>query len=210
MSTDLDWVTRAITAQGASAEHAPVLLRFAQEILRWGKAMNLTGARSVRVLAEEHIADAVPLARCLAPASTLLDVGSGAGLPAMVLAVLRRDVSFTLLEKNHKKAVFLRTIARELGLSHVVAYDGEIDAPPAGMPRQFDAVTARAVFPPPEWVARGASWVAPGGVLFALLAELDTPSAPEGFTLAPAVEYRLANGATRRIAAYHRTPSSTH
>jgi 16S rRNA (guanine527-N7)-methyltransferase len=171
--------------------------------------MNLTGARTIPVLIEEHIADALPLAPLLVPGTTALDVGSGAGFPALVVAVLRPDVSFFLLEKNHKKAVFLRTMARELSLSKVKALDGDIDAPPAEMPRAFGAVMSRAVFAPGEWVARGASWVEPRGTLYALLADAPTPETPGGFAAPALHEYKLGNGAARSIAAYRRASSST-
>src|SRR5688572_10696434 len=70
------------------------LARYASLVLEWGARINLTGARSAEALADDHLADALALLPFL-PAGpfSLVDVGSGAGLPGLVLALLRSDAS---------------------------------------------------------------------------------------------------------------------
>jgi len=175
-------------------------------VLKWGKAMNLTGAKTEKELREEHVADALPLASLLPQGARLLDVGSGAGFPGVILGIVRPDLTLTFLEKNHKKAVFLRTATRETWVKAKVE-EGDAEQPPTEMEGAFDAVVARAVFPPERWVHIGERFVAPGGRLYALLAEAAPPRPPETLVLEASHPYTLPGGAKRTIAVYRRQTS---
>jgi 16S rRNA (guanine527-N7)-methyltransferase len=126
------------------------LSRFWTLLLLWNVRINLTGASSEGELVSEHLPDAFALARLVDEGSLLLDVGSGGGLPAVPLAVLRPDLSLVLLEPRAKRCAFLRTAARELGLgARVEVRQGRVEGVAEG---GFGAVAARAVWPPAEWV----------------------------------------------------------
>ena len=185
----------------APADAAQKILAHLQLVLKWGKSMNLTGATKVKELIEEHAADALPLAALLAPNANVLDVGAGAGFPGVILAIMRPDVTVTMLESNHKKGVFLRTALREADRKGT-AIDGDVFAPPQEWLRGFDVVVSRAVFAPEKWVEIGAPFVKEGGTLYALLAGVAAPNAPEVLPLVTIHNYRLASGAKRSIAAY--------
>ena len=96
------------------------------------------------------------------PAATLLDFGSGAGLPGIPIAIVRPDIRVTLGESQRKKAAFLREAVRVLSLPSEV-YDGRIENMPTS--RVFDAVTLRAVDKMAEACRTAIERVAPGGWL---------------------------------------------
>jgi 16S rRNA (guanine527-N7)-methyltransferase len=99
-------------------------------------------------------------------AKTLLDVGSGAGLPGIPLAIARPDLAVTLLDSSEKKAAFLRQSKAELGLANVeVVCERVEDWRPAGL---FDVVVSRAFAEIAEFVAQSQHLVAPGGTLLAM------------------------------------------
>jgi len=85
---------------------------------RWQHVTNLTGARDAAQFAREHVVDCLALAPSLA-AGRVLDVGSGAGLPGIVIAIVRPDLALTLLEPRARRARFLTQVAIELALPNV-------------------------------------------------------------------------------------------
>ena len=85
------------------------LSSYAESLLRWNARINLTAARSIDVLVNEHFPDAFALARRLEQPARAIDVGSGGGLPAIPLALLRPGLTVELCEPIAKKAAFLRT-----------------------------------------------------------------------------------------------------
>jgi len=140
----------------ASADQRDALLAYADLLMTWTARINLTGARSADQLVEEHFPDAFALASRLVEPARVIDVGSGGGLPALPLALLRPALSIDLSEPIAKKGAFLRTAIRELGLGDRVRVDprrGEAiaDAAPPG----FDAATSRATLAPKAWLALG-------------------------------------------------------
>jgi 16S rRNA (guanine527-N7)-methyltransferase len=151
------------------------LSRYAESLLRWSERINLTAARSVDVLVAEHLPDAFALARRLAEPGRVIDVGSGGGLPAIPLALLRRDLTVELCEPVAKKVAFLRTAIRELGLAgratvRAARAETVAQAIAKGEARAFDVAMSRATLVPEEWLALGARLVRPGGRVFALTA----------------------------------------
>ena len=129
---------------------ASSLLRFAELLMAWNARINLTGAHTVDELIAEHLPDAFALAGVIDGPASVVDVGSGGGLPALPLAILRPDLRLTLVEPLAKKVAFLRTATRELGLASVSVEAARAEALPEGA---FDVAMSRATFPPAEWVA---------------------------------------------------------
>jgi 16S rRNA (guanine527-N7)-methyltransferase len=156
-------------------EQVAALASYAASLLRWSARINLTAARTIDVLIVEHFVDAFALAGKLAEPARAIDVGSGGGLPAIPLALLCPDLTVELCEPIAKKAAFLRTAVRELGLSSratVRATRGEVVAKEiagGGLPA-FDAALSRATLAPQKWLALGARLVRPGGRVFVLAA----------------------------------------
>jgi 16S rRNA (guanine(527)-N(7))-methyltransferase RsmG len=145
------------------------LSQYAESLLRWNARINLTAARSIDVLVGEHFPDAFALALKLEQPAHVIDVGSGGGLPAIPLALLRPGLAITLVEPIAKKAAFLRTAIRELALGDRVSVQvGRGEAVAKDTPRAFDAAVSRATLAPAKWLVLGAKLVRPGGRVFAL------------------------------------------
>jgi 16S rRNA (guanine527-N7)-methyltransferase len=162
-----EWGFRVDPEQTAS------LLQFAELLIHWNRSINLTGAKSTGAVVAEHYPDAYALARRLDGPARLVDVGSGGGLPALPLALLRPALVIRLCEPIAKKAAFLRTAIRELKLSDRVTLEtsrGEelADSLADALSQRFDVATSRATFAPEGWLALGRRLVRPGGRVFIL------------------------------------------
>jgi 16S rRNA (guanine(527)-N(7))-methyltransferase RsmG len=149
------------------------LSAYAESLLRWNARINLTAARSAAVLVGEHFPDAFALAHKLDQPARVVDIGSGGGLPAIPLALLRAHLTVDLVEPIAKKAAFLRTAIRELGISDRVSVrvargEAIARAVAAEPSSAFDVAISRATLAPDKWLALGARLVRPKGRLFAL------------------------------------------
>jgi 16S rRNA (guanine527-N7)-methyltransferase len=112
-------------------------------LLRWNRSLNLTAVREPEQIIRRHFVECTFVAQHLPrDIASLLDYGSGAGLPGIPIAIFRPEIRVTLAEAQGKKAAFLREALRVLGLNGEV-YDGRVET----MPEQcrFDAVSMRAV-----------------------------------------------------------------
>jgi 16S rRNA (guanine527-N7)-methyltransferase len=168
---------RAVAALAASwqvpvdDEQVSTLLSYCDLLLSWGARINLTAAPSVEALIESHLPDAFALAARLRAPAAVIDIGSGGGLPAIPLAILRPALVLELCEPIAKKGAFLRTAIRELGLvPRVRVTGGRGEQIAATRPGAFDVAISRATLPPPAWVALGRKLVRSGGRVFALVA----------------------------------------
>ena len=147
----------------------PLLERFADRLLAWNRKVNLTRITAPAEVAEKHLVDALLLLPAIAGARSLLDVGSGAGIPGVPLACVRRDLEVTCCDSVTKKVAFVKAVAAELDVSvRGVAVRAEGDPEREKLPRA-DAVVSRALAEPEEWVPLGARYLAGGGVLLAML-----------------------------------------
>ena len=88
-------------------------------LVRWNERINLTRIVAAREAAKFHYAESLFGAEFIIGSRTVLDIGSGAGFPAIPLAVARPDVEVTALEANHKKSLFLKEAKDELGLANL-------------------------------------------------------------------------------------------
>lgn len=166
------------------------LARYVGRLLAWGERINLTGARSAEAVVDEHLADALPvLAQLPAGPFSGIDVGSGAGLPGVVLAVARPDSRWTLLEPNQKKAAFLAQVRRDLeGSAQLETLRERLEAHVKGAAGRYDVAVSRAVWDSEAWLEKGRSLVRPGGCLIGLRTDAGEP-APTG---AQELRYQLA------------------
>ena len=115
--------------------------RYKEHLMKWNRIHNLTGARSEAVI-DDFIHDAVYPVSFLPKVSTLMDIGTGAGFPGMILAFALDDTEVTLVEPISKRASFLQFIKADLDLAHVIVENHRVEALP---PKSYDIVTSRAV-----------------------------------------------------------------
>ncbi|MET0389646.1 MAG: 16S rRNA (guanine(527)-N(7))-methyltransferase RsmG [Polyangiales bacterium] len=157
-----------------SPEQRAQLERFLQLLLEANTRFNLTAVREHDVAWERHVVESLRLVPLLGDPRTLLDVGSGGGLPGLVLAIARPDTTVTLLESSAKKAQFLADTSEALGLTnvHVDCRRAESAAAPGEPLREsFDVVTARAVAALPVLLELTVPFVRLGGRVLAVKGE---------------------------------------
>ena len=131
---------------------------------KWQKSVNLVARKTLDIAWQRHILDSGQLARYLPDGcKVILDVGSGAGFPGLVLSIMQ-DATVHLVESDHKKTVFLQTVIRELGLTATV-HNERIESLPALAP---DVITARAFAPLGKAIGLMAPHMAPHTVLLLL------------------------------------------
>jgi 16S rRNA (guanine527-N7)-methyltransferase len=148
------------------------LVTYARLLLTWGQTINLTAAKTMGVLVSQHFPDAFAIAGRLSGQDErehrIIDVGSGGGVPALPLALLRPGSSFALFEATGKKVAFLRTAIRELKLGHRVRVEPTRVALPTPAEGSFDVAVSRATFAPEIWLNLAWHLVRPGGTVFYL------------------------------------------
>lgn len=159
---------RAGLAQAGLVLPAPVqavLLGYVALLCRWNRAYNLTGVRAAGDMVRRHLLDCLVVLPHV-HGRRLVDVGSGAGLPGLVLAAARAELGCVLVEASGKKARFCRHAAGELGLDNVQVVQDRVEryAPQA----PFDTVIARGFADLATLEAHAARLRAPGGRLLAM------------------------------------------
>jgi 16S rRNA (guanine527-N7)-methyltransferase len=142
---------------------SPELRRFVELFVRWNGSINLSAARTVDDVTLQVVDCLALLPYVEGP--RVLDVGSGGGLPGLVLAVSMPEIQVLSLEPVHKKAAFQSTAIRELGLKNAVVQARRVD--PAS-DTGFDTAVSRATFDLTEWLELGLRLVRDGGVVLGM------------------------------------------
>ncbi len=175
---------------------ADALGRLLDLVLAWNARTDLTAARDDAELVDLYLADALVIAasRDVAKGRRWIDVGSGAGAPGLVLALLAPDLELTLVEPKARRVAFLRSAVGALSLANVRVERSRSDALPAG---GWQVALSRATLPPPEWLAEGARLAT--DAVWVLLARAEPP-ALGGWHVARDVGYRLPLGGAERRA----------
>lgn len=120
----------------------PAFLEYLSLLAHWNRAYNLTAVRDPLAMVSYHLLDSLAVLPYL-HGLRCLDIGSGAGLPGLVLALARPDQHWTLLDSNTKKTRFLQQVRLELGIPNIDIVRTRIEAYASEQP--FSSVTARAV-----------------------------------------------------------------
>lgn len=138
------------------------LLRYVELLTRWNRRFNLTGTRAPRQIVTRHLLDSLSVAPHLR-GDRVLDVGTGAGLPGLVLAIALPQVQFTLLDSAGKKTRFCIQAAADLGLGNVTVVRERFEA---FEPQQhFSCVVSRAFEGAVELLKPAQRLLQPGGLL---------------------------------------------
>jgi 16S rRNA (guanine527-N7)-methyltransferase len=174
--------------------------------VRWNDRINLSSVRDEESILSRHLVESIACARALAPGiSTLLDFGSGGGLPGIPIALCRPEIAVTLAESQGKKAAFLQEAVRVLGIpAKVHAERAEL------LDARFDCVTLRAVDRMAEAVKAAANLVAPSGWLALMTTHRDMAGlqAAAGTEFSWAGVVRLPGGDERVLSLGERSVSS--
>jgi 16S rRNA (guanine527-N7)-methyltransferase len=165
-------------------------VRYAELLAEAGVQRGLIGPREVPRLWERHLLNCAVLSEVVPSGVTVCDVGSGAGLPGIPLALVREDIKITLLEPLLRRTTFLTEVVELLGLDHVTVVRGRAEEVMGKLP-PVHVVTARAVAPLDRLAAWGIPLLRPYGEMLALkgdTAEEELKSAATALSKLGAVE----------------------
>jgi 16S rRNA (guanine527-N7)-methyltransferase len=144
----------------------PLAERYVQMLAGPGVTRGLLGPREVPRLWTRHVLNCAAVADLVPRPATLIDLGSGAGLPGIVLALLLPDVQVTLLERMERRSLFLDECVQELGLRNAQVYRATAEEVAGKL--AADVLTARAVAPLDRLAGLAAGLVRPGGLILAV------------------------------------------
>lgn len=150
-----------------SVEQVNSLFIYLAELKKWNRKINLTAIRDERDVIIKHVLDSLSYIKGFDPPAgpRLLDMGSGAGFPALPIKVIKPDISVTLVESVKKKASFLRHIIRTLGLAGAEVIDKRIEEIEKSSWSLYDVVTARAFATMDAALAAGVPFLKTGGLM---------------------------------------------
>lgn len=146
-----------------SDEQQLQLLYYLQQLLFWNKAYNLTAIKDDQQALIKHIFDSLSIVPFL-PAGDLLDIGTGAGLPAVIVAICQPQRAVTALDSNQKKIRFIKQVVSELGLKNLTPVASRIEAH-AGT---YQVITSRAFASLVDFVTHSQSKLADNGIICAM------------------------------------------
>jgi 16S rRNA (guanine527-N7)-methyltransferase len=165
-------VAKRILEQGLRELELPIgpeqqgfLVQYLLLLEKWNQVYNLTAIRDLTKMVAAHLLDSLSVVPLLS-GENVLDVGSGAGLPGIPIAVAKPNCKVTLLDSNHKKAAFLRQAVADLALKNVNVVCDRVESWAA--PAEFGVIIARAFSDLGEFVSLTGGLLAPGGVLAAM------------------------------------------
>ncbi|WP_133104150.1 16S rRNA (guanine(527)-N(7))-methyltransferase RsmG [Psychrobacter sp. S4(2024)] len=146
-----------------NAQQQRSLLLYLDQLLLWNKAYNLTAIIDPVEALIKHVIDCLAIITHL-PSGSLLDIGTGAGLPAVIIAICQPERSCTALDSNQKKIRFIKQVSSELGLSNMQPIASRIEAHEAS----YDVITSRAFASLIDFVAVAEPRLADNGYLCAM------------------------------------------
>ncbi|MDA8361537.1 MAG: 16S rRNA (guanine(527)-N(7))-methyltransferase RsmG [Gammaproteobacteria bacterium] len=152
-------------------EAADRLLAYLELLGRWNRVFNLTAVREVQDMVTRHLLDSLAVLPYLPPGA-LIDVGSGAGLPGIPIAIADPSRPVTLLDRSHKRVGFLTEATARLGLKQVVPVCGRAEEHQP--PRPYDIVVTRAFASLADTLAQTRHLLADQGVALAMKGALPT------------------------------------
>ena len=148
------------------------LLDYVALLSKWNAVYNLTAIRDPRQMLIQHILDSLSIVSHIASRgpSSVLDVGSGGGLPGIVLAIVLPDWTITTNDIVHKKTAFQAQAKAELGLTNLSVVTGRVEAlkPGAEVPSKFDVIVSRAFAELSDFVTLARHLVAEQGAIWAM------------------------------------------
>jgi 16S rRNA (guanine527-N7)-methyltransferase len=149
-----------------ASDRLDLAVRYTELLSTEGVVRGLIGPREAPRLWDRHVLNSAVLADVIPEGSTVCDIGTGAGLPGLVVAIARPDVQMTLVEPLLRRTTFLDEVVSELRLDHVTVVRGRAEELHGSA--TFDVVTSRAVAPLERLLGWSMPLVAPAGALVAM------------------------------------------
>jgi len=174
------------------------LIDYVALLAKWNRTYNLTAIREPSAVVSNHLLDSLSVLPFI-KAAKVLDVGSGAGLPGLVVAIARPEVSVTLLDANNKKAAFLQQAVASLALPNARVVCTRVETWRPG--EFFPAIVSRAFAALKDFIAGAKELLAPGGRFYAMKGQYpadEIAQLPHGFRVVDVVSLEVPGLAARR------------
>ncbi|MGH8695384.1 MAG: 16S rRNA (guanine(527)-N(7))-methyltransferase RsmG [Burkholderiales bacterium] len=165
--SEADRLERGFAALGLKlrAGELAKLERYLDLLEKWNRVYNLTAIRDRERMVTHHLLDSLAILPHV-KGPRVLDVGSGAGLPGVPLAIASAELRVTLLDSNHKKSAFLRQAVAELGLANATVEVERVESWRTSA--RFETIVSRAFSALGELAAASGRLLAPGGIIAAM------------------------------------------
>jgi len=151
---------------GVSPAQQDKLMDYLALMFKWNAVYNLTSLRDPMQMVTHHLLDSLAAVPAFVKAHNVLDVGSGGGLPGIVLAIVRPDMKVSMIDTVHKKTAFLTQVKAELSLTNVTVYTARVEQ--LQVSDKFDVITSRAFADLSDFVSWSCHLLADGGRYIAL------------------------------------------
>jgi 16S rRNA (guanine527-N7)-methyltransferase len=179
-------------------------------MFKWNSVYNLTSLRDPMQMVTHHLLDSLAAVPAFVGARNVLDVGSGGGLPGIVLAVVRPDMNVSMIDTVHKKTAFLTQVKAELGLANVTVHTMRVEQ--LEVSDKFDVITSRAFADLSDFVNWSSHLLAEGGRYIALKGvapEEERQRVPAQWRVTKVEPLQVPRlGAERHLVFIERNPSS--
>ncbi|MEM7008008.1 MAG: 16S rRNA (guanine(527)-N(7))-methyltransferase RsmG [Thermodesulfobacteriota bacterium] len=147
-------------------EQVELFMKYLDNLKKWNKNINLTAIKDDEGVIINHFLDSISASSYIEDSKSLLDIGTGAGFPGLVLKIIHPTINATLLDSANKKVSFLNDTIRKLGLEDVRAMWGRAEDPDNDILRgDFDYVITRAVGSVLDTLALSSAYVSKNGVI---------------------------------------------
>lgn len=186
------------------------LSQYLEELIRWSKSVDLVARADPALLIRKHFLDSLAIAPLLPSSGFLLDLGSGAGFPGLVLAMSMPTLQVSLMEARRKRVNFLKAVGRAVSLPNLKIYEGRAEtlARTPSLQAAFDVVVTRATWSLPTFLSLAAPFVKPQGQLLVMkgpkaeqeLATLSREATALRWSLQHRYRYQLPFGGEKREA----------
>jgi 16S rRNA (guanine527-N7)-methyltransferase len=151
--------------QPVQPEAAERIAAYLQLLAKWNRAYNLTAVRALQDMRVRHVLDSIAVRPWIKSGQRLLDVGSGPGLPGIILALADDALDVTLIDANLKMTRFSEAAVRELAIENVTVVRGRVEAYTGA---QYDQIISRAFASTTDFLTLTEHLVAPNGVWLAM------------------------------------------
>jgi 16S rRNA (guanine527-N7)-methyltransferase len=173
---------------------------YLEMLLLWRRRISLIATSDPLLVVENHILDSLHLAPYVSDRQRLADIGSGAGLPGVPLAIAVPHLKVVLVESRRKRTSFLRAVRRQVDLPNVEVLEGRAE----GLTEKFDVVVSRALGPVGAFLDLAQALLPAGGLAVAMKAAGASHPNHEAFQIPRAIAYDLAHDRSRVLVLYDR------
>ena len=137
--------------------------QYLQLLLKWNQKINLTAEKDPEEILKKHVFDSLQYVRAIEPGFRMMDIGSGAGFPGILLKIIFPQLQLVLLESQRKRCSFLETVVRDLEMEQVTVFNARADDISGNQVGQFDVVVFRAVSGAQECLSLSEEFLPSGG-----------------------------------------------